>query len=403
MTIRRYGGLLGAACALSLGAACSGDPDSQRTGGQAARSDTRSPWSFADFPEPSDSTPVTDTLIFDEVGRFGAEDERGWMAGVDRAAVNTNWLAVSAWRACEIVVFSRTTRQQRSRFGQCGDGPGDFENLGGMQWKGDTLLVSDRFGRRLQYLTLDGVVARTVVFDTVAVPENVSNIDGIEVATDSSLLLLLSHSGHHSRAGTVLARNPTSPFVREVPLSGHGRRYSAFVDGLGVSQHSYGDVLEVPACVLPRTTDGGARVLVGYNPWRVQLVALPINPSDDRARMPLLNWVATGFDSGPIRDTKQPLRMIAASPDFACGQSLALSSDRRWTDPDSTVRLSNEVTLLGVNPRTQRKAMLRLRDSSIPVLHGRLLTAHGDSFFFGHNNRFDYPQVVEVRVRMQPK
>lgn len=367
------------------------DPESQ------AATRGKSPWSFGDVPEPTDRTAGVGSLTLTEIGRFGTEEGPGWLASLHTAAVSRAWLASSAFRSCEIVVFDRSTRKERARFGQCGGGPGDFNQLGAMLWRNDTLVISDRYGRRLQFFSLDGVLYRTVIVDSSVVPESANGIRQLAPASDTSLFVVIAHAANRLVKGTVVAPYHRAAYVREIGPSGRDLGFSALEDGEGPRQLSFGMVRNISACVTATPNRPSSFLLFGINRWRSQIVELDVDAHRSGREAVRMNRVLTEVPIGAFRSDQKPPRMTSHSMDLGCGQRLVVGSYRRWTHPDPDNRTPTQAYLVGISPVTGQHTVRHVRDD-FPAALGKLLAAHGDSFFFGHSDRYGFPRIVEVRI-----
>jgi hypothetical protein len=355
----------------------------------------RSPWSLADVPEPTDSAGNGYDLELTETARYGTLDGAGAMARVSTVAANDSFVAVSAFRACEIVVFSRRDHRERFRFGQCGEGPGDFREVGAMAFHGDPLVVSER-GPRVQYLTPAGSVIHTILLDSAALPNSYRGMRQLAIWRDSMLVATTLQSPN--RLERPFDRG--KPYVRVIPGSGRGMRFGAIVDGRGPDERYFGIVRDAAACVVPSGTPQGTATVVAMHRWNAQLVALELDSLARRRPAVRLNRVLT---SVPIRATESkdvPNMMFAPPIDIACAGELALGSSRWFNLPDSSGTLASDAYLIAVHPATGRHGVRHITARDRTEALGGLLAGHGDVFFVGHNTRYGYPQLVEMRVRL---
>lgn len=353
----------------------------------------RSAWSLVDVPEPSDTTPSSGEFRVSEIARYGSEDGPGWLAGIHTAAASERWLAISTFRSCEIVIFSREDQREVSRFGQCGEGPGDFRNHQAMTWKADTLAVADQYGRRLQLFSLAGKFIRAVRIDSSVTPEMASAVSGLWALADTAWVVAVSHAAHGYSGGRVVPRDAGKAFFRIIDAKGAPIGLGRLVEGEGPRTRSFGDDRRIPSCIL---SSGGTLVGIGFNHWRSQVVVFRL-PSGDVDQPVVLNRLTRDYPIGAFQSASLPPRMVSHIPDIACGESLVLLSSRRWTSSGEN-RLPNEAFLMVVDPVAKRHAVAMI-DESNPLLLGKLVAANGASFFFAHGDRFGYPLVVELRIR----
>lgn len=386
-------------CLLFLAVLCSCQsekktpPNSRATG-----PDRSSIWSFADLPAPGDTLRPSRTLELLEVGRFGSADGPGWLSEISSVSANDSVLVVGQARACEFVVYSRRGgRNEKNRLGQCGDGPTDFKYIGPTMMRGETLLVIDRQSRRGKWLTQSGAVISSFTFDTTAIPPG-NDIRSVSLVRDSILLVNVWQNGHSYRDGAIVPNTPDHPFLKAINRSSSGTAIGALVEGKGVSFFNHGEIREEVACAVP-SGPHSSTLVVALNRWMPQLVVLNADSLVKRTPPVLVNRLIPGFPLDVVQSVLTPTSFVARHIEIACGDSLALVTLRMYTD--STSRLAQSAYLLAVDPFTGDFATLEI-SKQLEAALGSLKGAHGNTFFFGHNTRFGYPQIVEMRLQLKP-
>lgn len=78
------------------------------------------------------------------------------------AALPDGALAVGDYFTCSITVIDRPTDEVRTRWGRCGDGPGEFRLIRAMTVHGDSLFVYDQGRQEIIVLSVDGVESRRI-------------------------------------------------------------------------------------------------------------------------------------------------------------------------------------------------------------------------------------------------
>jgi len=353
-------------------------------------------WSFADLPTPIDSEPARVEFGFEEVGRFGTPDGPGWLSEASTVVANDSVLIVGEARACEFVVFSRKERREKHRFGQCGDGPGDFRYTGAIAMLGDRMLITDHRSRRGQFVNQSGMSEKAWSFDSSAIPVG-NDMRNIFLWRDSLFIVNVWQHGHAFKNGVVLPNAPDAPFVRAATLNGAATGIRAIVEGSGVSSSNYGEIREETACVVAGNTVRSPR-LVTLNRWSAQLVVLNIDSLVKGSPALELNRIVTTVPLAASQSVLRPNSLVAKHLEIACGDELALISIRAYDD--SASRLATGAHMVVVVPGMREHGVRFIDSSFVPAL-GSLKAAHGQSFFFGHDSRFGYPQVVEVRLQLK--
>lgn len=352
--------------------------------------DARREWTYADLPMPTVvDTPVDGSFGFVEVGRYGTLDGPAILGAIGAVAVDERYVAVADPFACEVVLFSRQTREPLSRIGRCGSGPGEFKRVGGIALRGDSLLVFDDGSLQVAMLGPDGQQHRRLdLLDeklTTAWP--VPKVDALQGNTFvlhggvNPQRKFPGFAGHHWMVSVMSWAPP--------------HRRGAFLEA-GPAVVEKGDMSTSPtSCLMAGTASSPAR-LVALNPWVPQLVIMPLDADADPSTNVLLDFLPMA--PAPSEEDATRFRPSGRVDGGACGDSVALfvyrSSPRA---PDASVR--ETAYLLAVWPHGGRHELVRTSSADQPELLGELLAAHGDSYFFAHATRFGFPVVIEMRLQ----
>lgn len=378
--------------------ACS---DQRTTKGQLpARASTDASWTLADAPSPSDSTSGALTVELIESKRYGAEEGDGWLASFESVAANDSIVAIGGGiRNCEVVVFHRTSGRELTRFGRCGGGPQDLQHVSVLAMKSDSIAVVDREGARLQLFSARGEYVRSQRLHEETRPAIVTGMFEVAWLRDSLSVFVVRYGGHDRRAGQIVANDPDSPFVRVHSATSGRRLASAGVEGTAVAQFNYGEEREMSACVVAKGTRDGRPAVVVFNRWAAQVVAYDLDSLIAGRPAIIMNKIVRELPIGAFRSERSSDLMTAHHMQARCGERLALGQYLQFNDPDPSLRLASDAYLVAIAPGTGEHGVLRTKDA--PLL-GRLLGASGNTFFFGHRARFEFPMVIAATLRTKP-
>ena len=358
-------------------------------------------WTLGDVPYPVDSASGVLTIELSEVNRYGTEEGNGWLPSFRSVAASDTLVAVGGgFRDCEVVVFHRASERALARFGQCGGGPQELQQVSVLSMKGDSVAIVDRGGRRLQLFTPQGNHVRSETLHDATDPTTVSGMFDVAWAEDSLVAYVVKYGGHGRRAGQTVAREADSPFVRVHAVPSGRRLAVAGVEGSGVGRLNFDEEREMSACLVAKGTKDGRAALVVFNRWAAQVVAYDVDSLIAARPAVIMNRIVRELPFGAFPHTWYPGKMTAHYIHARCGERLALGQYRRFEDPDSTVTLATSAYLVAVAPGTAEHGVIRTEDER---LLGRLLAGRGDTFFFGHRERFAYPVVIAASLRTKPK
>ncbi len=301
-----------------------------------------------------------------------------------------------SWQGCEVVAFSRATQKELARFGRCGEGPGEFRNPGAIAFRGDTVVIADRRGRRLQFLSLLGVPYSQVALDTLMML-GANHIQALHWWRDSILITTNYLQSHQYRDGKIVPRHASQPYVRALNARNFTRvLFGAIVEGTAVSESTYGEQREMAACVVAGKSHSDAR-LVAINQWTPQLAVLAL---DSMARGSDAVQVNRRLPQFPLTVMQSNIRlgsMIGLAFHGACSDSVAIFSYREYTD--TTSNFAQSARLVAITPSNAHHYVMRTMGGDEAAL-GHLVAAHRDAIFFSHNSRYGYPLIVEMRLRL---
>lgn len=179
-------------------------------------------------------------------------------------------------------------------------------------------------------------------------------------------------------------------------MHGTNTKIGALVEGPGVSTFNYGEIREEPACIVAGTRGRSPR-LVSLNRWLSQLVVLNVDSMALDTRAVEINRVLVDVPLDVVPSTRTPNSYVARDIEIACGSEYAIVSFRRYDD--SATRLATTAHLVLIQAGSGKHGV-RTISSAAPAALGSLKAALGTSFFIAHNSRFGFPQVVELRLRV---
>ncbi len=343
--------------------------------------------------------PPLETIELREVARFGSEEGPDWLSNIGSVAVSDRVLVVSTPRTCEFVVFSRDRSTVIARFGRCGEGPDEFDKPGAIALHSDTLIATDRRGTRIRWLSLTGRTIREHRVDPRMAP-SAERWTFVQPLGDSALVLAAALESHDRRGGRVMPRDPAGHYLR-VWVPGHDTAHvTVFRDGPRVVAENYGYERTTELCA--GRFRSGAMHITAWNDWTDQTVSLDL-PMLATGRVRVIQNVSMGVtERTPRLDYQTPPRTAPNGlVNVACGTPYAVSN-HRWWKPGSNHQGPPTDGRLTVYDDTGPVAMSR-SDQRTPVLMTRLVGAHGDSFFFGSSVAFEYPMIVEMKLRRVPR
>ena len=352
---------------------------------------TMDPWLFADYPAP---TPVSREgmvpISLREIRRYGTEEGLGALDVVRRVVATDSVIVALLWRSCEFVVFSRSTGKALHRFGHCGQGPDDFSNMlsGTLAVRGDTLMVFDMLGRRARTISLSGKVLQTFTLDTAVVP-NGATVSAAHVLSDSTVLLALDLLSHQRSGDSVIARLPFADYIRMARRDSWRLMASTLRDGPAVARQVYSLVRTPVSCVVG--VPSGGQSLAAFNRWEPQLVVAPL---EDLRRAALNGLLPISFPARATTAEPQSGIRSLARLGLACGDSVVLLSR---SPVNATNAPPATAELFAYWPATETWGYTVVGESNEAAL-GRTDEGHGNRFFSVHNNRFEYPLIIETEL-----
>lgn len=372
--------------------ACTATPDRTADPRPATHAEQRTgedTWDFTDFPLPTPTRVDSGGFDLVEIARYGTADGAEALGNVTAVAVTDEVLVTSDMHQCEITVFSRRTQRALSRFGRCGQGPEEFQNFHGgvIAARGKQILAVDAGARRMRVFSHDGQVLRSVTLDSTAVPIG-SDLAAVHWMGDQ-LIGSLNLPSHQRRGTEQIARLPDEPMVRVLDATSGRVRDTVLVNGPAVARESFGLMRTTRVCALP--TAGESPIMLAVNVWSAQL--LIFRSHDDV----LLNTRFDVVGDRRMTDARRGATVPATVYWVACGDSVALVAANAVTADNSSPERG---TLVLVDPH---RGVLRRRvvDDTQPGLRGRLVAAHGQRFFFRHDDRFDWPLIIEYELRLR--
>jgi hypothetical protein len=190
-----------------------------------------------------------------------------------------------------IYVFD-STGKALGIIGRKGRGPGEFESISGLGFRGDTLWVYDRSLRRVTYFSKTGKVLKTLPENTIASEAELLGIlkDGTLIAKQSAMS---KENGRRFYGGNEPNRIVRLAAVDAVPsTSGQDSLGYARMNGMGFLRES----------------PGGTSVL--WNPVRTED---PIALSADGSRVAIVNAHDEGGYTLIVRDTRRQLFSVKRS------------------------------------------------------------------------------------------
>jgi len=319
-------------------------------------------------------------LVF-EIGSLEGDDAFGIIG--DLAVSDDSLLAVADEPSCRILLFDFPSGELRSKVGGCGEGPGEFVQVGPVTFKADTLVVYDFRKRRLIRLDLDGNEIRS---DIVFPDEAEAFVWLVDARPERTLLMptWLPRRGREEMLFLSDDRNRTVRGLRDARIS--------YTNQENASRSAV-------ACLLRRSD-----AVAVANKWAVQAAIL------DGELEPRFEYADDIAWFGPWASSQQG----GWTPGFfppavACGDTLALWRYRKneftWEGGDVVDRRVEKGILFAATASGELIHREVVADTTWPhVASMEPAAGLGDVFFFYQNNWGSYPTVRAYRLvrRVQP-
>jgi len=280
-------------------------------------------------------------------------------------------LAVADGQSCSVTLMGRPVSSFIDRLGRCGDGPGEFRQLGAIAFNGDSLLVFDRGVSAVVVFDFEGIERRRV---RAELPPGAS-IGAMHPLDDSTVMVGLERIGP-SEGKMVLAGilDLRSGSIREFPVSDVPRAVSG----------SPNRIRRKPVCVYRR---GDVPLLLMMNDWAFEGLAVEV---------PTEEMIFHFLTLAPIRlhTTRrgEPVPFLLAG--VACGASGALFKTTQVASSPPNVR-TTFIEFRGYDGGTKSRQTVTDANS---LLHGRLVAMQGDTLF-ALSNAPGYPVIGEFLLR----
>lgn len=287
-------------------------------------------------------------------------------------------LAVADLLACSVTLIDRESGSFEGRVGRCGDGPGEFREIGALAFIEDTLLVYDRRSNALATLNLAGEEVTRVRLDLppraaltwMRVVDGRRVVASMErVASGTDVPKALDLVGVFEMATGELVET----MIAEVRLAREGPQN--FLRRKAVCVHGH---------------DGGSLLAV-LNEWAFQVAAVEL-----RGRAVAFN-ARVGLDLAPGRTGGGNWVPGGLLPGVACtprGAVFKLSTVERFDDSDS-IRQTTHIEARKWNGTVM---MRRTIVGGTSLIHARIGDTKGDTIFMFANGLREYPVVGEIVI-----
>ncbi len=280
-------------------------------------------------------------------------------------------LAVADGQSCSVTLIGRLVSSFIDRFGRCGDGPGEFRQLGPIAFNGDSLLVFDRGVSTVVVLDFEGIERRRV---RAELPPG-AFIGAMHSLDDSTMMVGLERIGpREGRMALVGILDLRSGSILEFPVSDVPRAVSG----------SPNRIRRKPVCVY---RGGDVPLLLVMNDWAFEGLALEV---------PTEEIVFHFLTLAPIRlhttGRGEPVPFLLAG--VGCGASGALFKTTQVASSPPNVR-TTFVEFRGYDGGVKSRHTVIDANS---LLHGRLMAMRGDTLF-ALSNAPGYPVIGEFLLR----
>ncbi len=295
----------------------------------------------------------------------------------DAAVSESGLLAVADLYLCQIVLLSAETGAFLRRFGRCGSGPGEFQDVGPLTFRGDHLAVYDYRSRSVVVVDLEGQeVSRTLVAGPFVT--HLSWVDDTTAVIATSVLprLWSPRVGQGVEPGQVAWLDLRTGAVRHHSLSPPEiglRNTGAYANRVGSCSRGQGE----------------AFMLAVLNSWSFEAVVLAGPQLVPYSRFhTALDWIA------PQEGRRSPTDRLPASASFAavCDEDMVLYWHLRALP---TNRIRGESGHLELRSYEGALLMEMDFDRTDTLFHERPVAAFRNKFFFRANHSGPYPQLRE--------
>lgn len=317
---------------------------------------------------------------------IGAADGPLAMGAVSALAARSDLIAIADVQACEIVLYDLQRARLERRIGGCGSGPGEFRQIMGIAWWGDSLFVAQRPGNEISVVRRDGIEVRRIrpQLDRWAVA-----VHAVAVMDDTTLLLSIG------RVPSVAVRDVEDSRVHSFlalvnSVTGEVRRYF-LQDTEEVSLRNNAQLIRHRIACLGQGSGRGR--IAAMNIWRFQgtIEGFPgsnfprvefrreVPGYEPRALGRGGMWRPSGYASIGCTDGGVVFKWVPEREEIARGRRGYLEV----RDYSGRVLLERE-----------------LEFSADSGLFGAIGAAHGDRLYLFANTIFEFPVVLEYRLQV---
>ena len=325
-----------------------------------------------------------DKVRLETVAEYGTDHGDLWFSIIGDVAADPDGhlLAVAESDRCQITIIDRESRAFR-RFGKCGDGPGEFVELGKLAFMGDELLAFDNRRKVLVRFTLDGTeVARVTPEVMDAFTRFFSSFDPFG---PHRLLVGLS--------AAPVVRGPTDHRLVALVDVESGKTLEKLIDDTPMAKAALRPFRRsIETCV---GGAGGSKRAVAANIWSTQLLVMDEQLNVRANVATLLQWRHPASRENEARSWRPPTYF----PGLACGADyfMVLYQNREASTEAEAIISHGYLEIRDYEGRIvfSREAAPPERGS---IFHFLPAAASGDRFFAFTSTFADYPTVREYRV-----
>lgn len=350
------------------------------------------------LPELSD--PVVDaweedsTWVIAQLRMFGdADGPLGFGLIVDAALRSDGVLAVADRQNCSVIMIHRPDYRLAGRYGTCGTGPGEFQQLMAITFLGDSLIAYDRGSNALVILDPAGAELSRV---RLSLPLGVG-IQDLHVVDDSTMVVSLESV--MLAADTVPGRELS--LVSTLDLRSGALRNSLIFEVPKGIVGGRDIVRRKAACV--RDIEKRPHV-IAMNDWSFEGVAFELYGKRERFHFvtdlplsPQLTSDGTWTPGGVLASVA-----CAASGAVFKVSKIRLESDRAPVTGRAETSLVRE-TFLEVRGYDGSLLLRKSIRDDTAFLHGLFGAGRGDTIFIVANTLRDYPMVGEFTMLPRAK
>ncbi|MFQ5705600.1 MAG: YncE family protein [Gemmatimonadales bacterium] len=324
-----------------------------------------------------------DSLVLRYHASVGAEEGPLAFGQIGPLAANDSLLAIADRQACDITFYDTRKELFVNRVGGCGNGPAEFDRVGGMVWHGDSLFVLEFTRRQIVVIDVAGEELRRMRVDTGPYALMMQHIAFVN---DTSLLISL---GLMSSVRVSADMGDTAHLFLALVDARTGKlRRRFYKDPDPISLRNQASYLRLLVACAP----GGARrgTIATLSGWAFRGEIFDVADIHHSVRY-----------TTPIKGHK-PVKVAPGAwfqfgyPSIGCGRDVVLI---KWIEPERSETSRRGVGgHLEVRDYDGKLLMQRNLTRADSAMFGSTRAAIGNRFFFVLNGMLGFPVVSEYRL-----